>query len=64
VSAFTAPLSAQTSPVLNKLDVQKLISSTATADQSRLAAHFTALADRKEAAAAAGMHEQLAGAGR
>lgn len=34
------------SPILNALEVQKLVSSTEPADNARLSAHFTALADR------------------
>ena len=39
------------SPVLNTLDVQKLIESKAPADNAKLSAHFAALADRYAAEA-------------
>jgi hypothetical protein len=44
-------LAAQPSPVLNKLDLPKLIASSAPADQARVAEHFTAIADRHESEA-------------
>ena len=47
VLTFAANTSAQTaSPVLNSLQVQKLVASSEPVDNARLAAHFTALADR------------------
>jgi hypothetical protein len=42
-------LSQTASPVLNTLEVQKLIASNAPADNAKLGAHFAALADRYEA---------------
>jgi hypothetical protein len=39
------------SPVLNTLDVQKLVASSAPGDNARLSAHFAALADRYAAEA-------------
>lgn len=42
---------AQGPPVLNILEVQKLVASDAPADNARLAAHFTALADQSSAEA-------------
>jgi hypothetical protein len=48
---FAAPAAAQKTTVLNKLEVQKLVGSSDPADQARVAAHFTAMADRHEAEA-------------
>jgi hypothetical protein len=46
-AALNGTAAAQTgSPVLNALEVQKLVASTDPADNARLSAHFTALADR------------------
>ena len=42
---------APTSPVLNTLEVRKLVASTEPADNARLSAHFAALADRYAAEA-------------
>jgi hypothetical protein len=39
-------LSQTASPILNALEVQKLVSSSEPGDNARLSAHFTALADR------------------
>ena len=44
-------LSQTASPVLNTLEVQKLVASSAPADNAKLSAHFTALADRYAAEA-------------
>ena len=44
-------LSQTASPILNTLEVQKLVASSAPADNAKLSAHFTALADRYEAEA-------------
>ena len=44
-------LSQTTSPILNTLEVQKLVASSAPADHAKLSAHFTALADRSAAEA-------------
>jgi len=52
LGAFASTALAETSDILNKLEVQKLVASTAPADQARLAAHFSALADRKDVEAA------------
>jgi hypothetical protein len=46
------------SPILNTLEVQKLIASNAPGDNARLSAHFTALADRY--AAEASRHTTMA----
>ena len=44
---FAAQAASQTpSPVLNTLEVQKLVASNEPGDNARLSAHFTALADR------------------
>jgi hypothetical protein len=47
-----------TSPVLNTLEVQKLVTSSEPADNAKLSAHFAALADRY--AAEAGRHDAMA----
>ena len=44
-------LSQTASPILNTLDVQKLVASSAPDDNSKLSAHFAALADRYAAEA-------------
>src|SRR5688572_578220 len=44
-------LSQPAAPILNTLEVQKLVASSAPADNAKLSAHFTALADRYEAEA-------------
>ena len=44
--ANTAAAQTNASPILNALEVQKLVASTDPADNARLSAHFTALADR------------------
>jgi hypothetical protein len=44
-------LSQMASPILNTLEVQKLVASSEPGDNARLSAHFTALADRYEAEA-------------
>jgi hypothetical protein len=44
-------LSQTAAPILNTLDVQKLVASSAPADHAKLSAHFTALADRYAAEA-------------
>lgn len=51
VMALAGAAAAQTpaSPMLNTLEVRKLVSSTEPADNARLSAHFTALADRHAA---------------
>ena len=47
LSALAHTTNAQTgSPILNALEVQKLVASTEPADNARLSAHFAALADR------------------
>jgi hypothetical protein len=47
LAAFANSANAQTaSPILNALEVQKLVASTEPADNWRLSAHFAALADR------------------
>ena len=48
VMALAGAAAAQTaaSPMLNTLEVRKLVSSTEPADNARLSAHFSALADR------------------
>ena len=58
---FAGNAPAQTaSPILNTLEVQKLIASNAPSDNAALAAHFAALADRYEADAK--RHTAMAGA--
>lgn len=51
VMALAGAAAAQTpaSPMLNTLEVRKLVSSTEPADNARLSAHFSALADRHAA---------------
>lgn len=49
--AGTAAAQTPSSPILNTLEVQKLVSSTDPADNARLSAHFAALADRYAAEA-------------
>lgn len=49
---------AQTSPILNIVEVQKLAASETPADHARLASHFTALAD--ESAGEARRHQTMA----
>src|SRR5512134_456906 len=51
-------LSQTASPVLNTLEVQKLVASGEPADHTRLSAHFAALSDRY--AAEAKRHEAMA----
>ena len=51
-------LSQTASPVLNTLEVQKLVASGEPADDGKLSAHFTALSDRY--AAEAKRHEAMA----
>jgi hypothetical protein len=47
LAALANSANAQTgSPILNALEVQKLVASTEPADNARLSAHFAALADR------------------
>src|SRR5262245_25598233 len=47
LATLVSGANAQTaSPVLNALEVQKLVASTDPADNARLSAHFAALADR------------------
>ena len=46
ILANTVAAQTSASPVLNALEVQKLVVSTDPADNARLSAHFTALADR------------------
>jgi hypothetical protein len=47
LAALVNTATAQTgSPILNALEVQKLVASTAPADNARLSAHFAALAER------------------
>ena len=46
-----AALSQTTSPILNTLEVQKLVASSEPGDNAKLSAHFTALADRYAAEA-------------
>ena len=56
--ALSAALAAaQPAPILNIIEVQKLVASEASADQARLAAHFTALAD--QSASEAKRHETM-----
>jgi hypothetical protein len=57
VAAGTAAAQA-TSPILNTLEVQKLVASGGPADDTRLSAHFAALSDRY--AAEATRHEVMA----
>jgi hypothetical protein len=58
---FAGPAASQTaSPILNALEVRKLVSSTEPSDNARLSAHFAALADRY--AADAKRHNAMAGA--
>ena len=52
-----AHVAAETSPILNNVEVQKLVKSGTLADNARLAAHFTALAD--ESTADAKRHEAM-----
>ena len=47
-----------TTPILNTLELRQAVASSAPADQARLAAHFTALADRY--AADAKVHAKMA----
>jgi hypothetical protein len=49
---------AQPSPILNIIEVQKLVTSGTPADNARLAAHFTALAD--QSASEAKQHQTMA----
>jgi hypothetical protein len=52
VLTFTGSAVSQTaSPILNTLEVQKLVASSEPADNARLSAHFAALADRYAAEA-------------
>ena len=51
-------IAAQTSPILNIVEVQKLVASETPADQARLALHFTALAD--QSAGEAKRHQTMA----
>ena len=53
-----ANTAAQTSPILNIIEVQKLVASETPADSARLASHFTALAD--QSAGEAKRHEAMA----
>jgi hypothetical protein len=55
-----AHAAAQAPPILNIVEVQKLISSASPADHARLATHFTALAD--QSASEAKRHETMASA--
>lgn len=55
-----ANAAAQPSPILNIIEVQKLVASEAPADNTRLAAHFAALAD--QSASEAKRHEAMASA--
>ena len=52
-----AQAAAQTSPILNIVEVQKLVASGTPDANARLAAHFTALAD--ESAAEAKRHQAM-----
>jgi hypothetical protein len=57
--ASASPAAAQdAAPILNRVDVERFVTSTAPADQAALAAHFRALADR--AAADASRHQAMA----
>lgn len=58
--AGTARAQTPASPILNTLEVQKLVSSSEPADNARLSAHFAALADRY--AADARRHKNMADA--
>lgn len=51
LSLPAAHAAAQGSPILNTIEVQKLVASDAPADHARLAGHFTALAEQSEAEA-------------
>ena len=53
-----ASAEAQTSPILNIVELQKLVASEAPADHARLASHFTALAD--ESTREAKRHQTMA----
>lgn len=48
LSLLATRAAAQGSPILNIIEVQKLVASDVPADHARLAAHFTALADQSE----------------
>ena len=62
LAAFVSAATAQTaaSPILNTLEVQRLVASADPADNARLSAHFAALADRY--AREASQHEAMANA--
>jgi hypothetical protein len=52
-----ANATAETSPILNIIEVQKLVASETASDHARLAAHFSALAD--QSASEAKQHETM-----
>jgi hypothetical protein len=62
LATFVSTATAQTaaSPILNRLEVQKLVASDDPADNARLSAHFAALADRY--AREASRHDAMANA--
>src|SRR5688500_1852823 len=61
-ATMVAGAAAQTpSPILNDVEVRRLVASEAPADHTRLSGHFTALADRYSAEAR--KHEAMARAG-
>lgn len=60
VALSVANATAQPSPILNIIEVQKLVASGAPADNARLAVHFTALAD--QSASEAKQHEAMSSA--
>ena len=55
---LAASIAAQTTPILNIVEVQKLVASETPADHGRLALHFTALAE--QAAGEAKRHQAMA----
>ena len=55
---WAANIAAQTTPILNIVEVQKLVASETPADQARLALHFTALAE--QSAGEAKRHQAMA----
>jgi|SRR5688572_11289782 len=58
ISLSAGNAAAQTSPILNIVEVQKLVASETPADHSRLALHFTALAE--QSAREAKRHQTMA----
>ena len=55
-----ANATAETSPILNIIEVQKLVASETPSDHARLAAHFSALAD--QSASEAKQHDRMSNA--